>query len=159
MNHQIDSLYPRIGQVVFDHRPASNWSVAHYTFKAIALMYEERGYFETTSEDKKYFLTKGKLTDLFVTLRTEMAKLHENGHAWYTATFTLTPDGKFKMDFDYDHLPTFDIMPDPSDWLDEFKKYPRPELQAQIQDWIDGRINFKTDHAQIIERLRSLAKK
>jgi hypothetical protein len=68
----------------------------------------------------------------------------------------LAPDGKFSFDFDYDHLPTFDIMPDPEDWLEEFKKYPRPELQAQIQDWIDGRVPDK-DWRLMVERLAQLA--
>ncbi len=85
-----------------------------------------------------------------------MAKLHDNGHAWYTAVFTLTPDGKFKFDFDYDHLPAFDIMPSPDKWLDEFKHYPRPELQAQIQDWIEGKIGYdEPGYDEVVQRLRS----
>ena len=84
-----------------------------------------------------------------------MAKLHENNNAWFTAVCDVTPDGKYSFHFDYDHLPAFDIVPGPNKWLDEFKNYPRPELQAQIQDWIDG----KAEHADIVKRLGELQKK
>jgi hypothetical protein len=67
-----------------------------------------------------------------------MARLDENNHAWYTAKCHVTPEGAFSFEFDYDHLPAFDIAPSPSKWVDEFKHYPRPALQAQVQDWIDG---------------------
>jgi hypothetical protein len=119
-------------------------------------MSEEHGYWMSTRGEKsKTFVIEGAGDGAFGTMRTEMAKLHANGHAWYTAVFTLTPDGKFKFDFDYDRLPAFDIMPDPQDWLDEFKHYPRPELQAQIRDWIDGTVPYE-DYKLMVQRLRRL---
>jgi hypothetical protein len=88
----------------------------------------------------------------FSKFREEMAKFNPENGAWYTATFTLTPDGNFKFDFDYDHLPAFDIIPSPGKWVDEFKHYPRPELQAHVQDWMDK----KAEHSVIVARLREL---
>lgn len=156
MNDAIENLYQQIGQIVYANQPEVPWKKGEYWFTGITRYMEERGCYELPDSSKKYFVTGGKLTEPFVRLRTEMAKLHENGHAWYTATFTLTPDGDFKFDFDYDHLPAWDIIPSPDKWLDEFKHYPRPEIQAHIQDWIDGKIGY--DRAEIIvERLKELA--
>lgn len=92
------------------------------------------------------------VSDAFAALRAEMAKLHSNKHAWYTAICEVTPEGKFTFNFDYDHLPAFDIIPSSSKWLDEFKHYPRPELQEKIQDWIDG----KVEPGEIVKRLIKL---
>ncbi len=92
------------------------------------------------------------VNDAFEALRTEMARLHADKHPWYTAKCEVTPDGKFTFNFDYDHLPAFDIIPSPGKWLDEFKHYPRPELQREIQDWIDG----KVDAGEIVKRLLKL---
>ena len=139
--------------------PSSGWVRACYSYKAITCYSVQTGYFLNSAKVKsKTFAIDSPGYDALPILRAEMAKLHDNGHAWYTATFTLTPDGKFKFkfDFDYDHLPTFDIMPDPEDWLDEFKHYPRPELQAQIQDWIDGRVPYE-EWRSMVARLKQLA--
>lgn len=148
-----------IAKAVFSELPSGGWVSAKYVFRAIDRMSEEHGYYlKGDGSSSKTFVTDEPGEGSFKTLRTEMAQLHANGHAWYTATFTLTPDGKFKFDFDYDHLPAFDIMPSPDKWLDEFKAYPRPELQAQIQDWIDGTLGYDdTGHATIIKRLKTLS--
>lgn len=159
MNQKIQKLYQDIAMSVFQELPESNWQLAKYTYQAIRRYSFQSGYYlDSTGASSKTFVIDGAGFDAFPLLRTEMAELHANSHAWYTATFTLTPDGKFKFDFDFDHLPTFDIMPSPDKWLDEFKQYPRPELQEQIQDWIDGKIGYDdAGHAEIIARLKKLA--
>lgn len=104
---------------------------------------------EKYAEDIEYEVFKA-----IDSLRIETAKLN-HGEAWYTLVFKMTSDGKFKFDFNYEHLPKFDIMPEPDKWQDEFKKYPRPELQAQIQDWLDGTIGY--DRAdELVKRLADL---
>lgn len=155
MNKTIESLYMTIAQGVAAKIPQTPWKSVRYGFRAIRMMSEQSGYFidQEGRPSDITFVLDSPADDAFAPLRTEMAKLHENGHAWYTATFTLTPDGAFKFDFDYDHLPAFDIIPEPSNWLDEFKNYPRPEMQAIIQDWIDGR---NTDDREISRRLKAL---
>lgn len=157
MNSRIEKLQIELAQEVFSLTP-DDWVEAKASFMGITC-------FSITQI--RFISSAGKVSspgidqddDLpFDKLREEMAAINASGHAWYTAIFTLTPDGKFNFDFDYDHLPTFDIMPSPDKWLDEFKHYPRPELQAQIQDWIDGKIGYDdAGHAEIIERLKRLA--
>ncbi|MDH0897220.1 MULTISPECIES: hypothetical protein [unclassified Pseudomonas] len=155
MNPRIEKLQRELAQEVFNLTP-DDWAQARASFMGITCFsitqisfLSSTGEVSSPSIDQRYDLP-------FEKLRQEMAAQDINGHAWYTAIFTLTPDGKFKFEFDYDHLPTFDIMPDPEDWLDEFKQYPRPELQAQIQDWIDGRVPDK-DWRLLVERLEQLA--
>lgn len=40
-----------------------------------------------------------------------MATLSKNGHDWHTATLTITADGKFAFDFNYDDLPQIEVVP------------------------------------------------
>ena len=155
MNLAVESLQRELVQEVFK-LVCDDWVQARASFMGITCFRVVEVAFTSSAGEVSYPGIKQKVNLPFNELRQEMAAQDANGHAWYTANFTLTPDGKFKFEFDYDHLPTFDIMPDPEDWLDEFKKYPRPELQAQIQDWIDGRVPDK-DWRLLVERLEQLA--
>ncbi|MBR0565980.1 DUF600 family protein [Azoarcus sp. L1K30] len=159
MNQQLQELQTQIAQGIWRVMPEHHWIRTVFVEKAIKPYFHATGNVELANG--QISRVNGVSGDIFVafrSLRPEMAKLHDNGHAWYTATFTLTTDGKFKFDFDYDHLPAFDIMPSPDKWLDEFKHYPRPELQALIQDWIDGEITYDDDdevaYAALIKRLK-----
>jgi len=157
MGQVVDELYSEIAAAVYQELPDLGWERAIYTYQAIrGYSFQNGRHIDSNGQFSNTFVIDGAGFYALLKLRDEMAGLHENGQAWYTATCTVTPDGKFKFEFDYDHLPTFDIMPDPEDWLDEFKRYPRPELQAQIQDWIDGRVPDK-DWRLLVERLEQLA--
>lgn len=157
MNFTIEALYREIAQIVFDHQPQVDWQTSNYVYKGITLYSVGTGFHLSAKGEKIYFSGGRKIADVFKTLRGEMAALHDNGHAWYTATCIVTPAGKFTFDFDYDHLPTFDIMPDPMRWVDEFKTYPRPELQAHVQDWIDGKVtDADNGDVKMVERLKKL---
>ena len=157
MNPTVEQLQRELGVAVYQLTP-ERWTLAQASFMGITCYSVTQVSFLSEDGKRSYPSLQQEVKLPFAELRTEMAALHANGHAWYTATFTLTPDGKFKFDFDYDHLPAFDIMPSPDKWLDEFKHYPRPELQAQIQDWIDGKIGYDdAGHAEIIARLKQLS--
>ena len=94
-------------------------------------------YYPNSPDKPKYFDISDEVMDALDALRVEMANIN-GGEAWYTAVFRTTPDGKFNFDFDYDQLSAFQDLPDARAWLFECKKYPRPELPAHIQDWLDG---------------------
>jgi hypothetical protein len=157
MTPKIEEFYREIAMSVYNELPEVGWRKVVYIYQVICGYSSQNGYFlSSEGQRSKTFVIDGAGFDALLQLRDEMAAEHASGQAWYTANFLLAPDGKFSFDFDYDHLPTFDIMPDPEDWLEEFKKYPRPELQAQIQDWIDGRVPDK-DWRLMVERLAQLA--
>lgn len=155
MNAVIEGLYQDISSSTMLALQDKPWVSTEYMFRAIYRFSEQFGFFvDDGGRISKTYVTESPGDEAFGLLRTEMAK-RNNGRAWYTAVFKMTPDGKFRFKFDYDHLPAFDIMPEPHNWLDEFKKHPRPELQAQIQDWLDGSIGY--DRAdELVKRLADL---
>ncbi|SDH17265.1 Protein of unknown function, DUF600 [Pseudomonas flavescens] len=132
MTPEIQQLQQTIAQGVYDALPDDGWIQAQYSLLTITLFAEEIGHYLPENRKPVYFTIEDEASDAFHELRTKMAALHENGHAWYTATFTLTPDGNFKFDFIYDELPAFEIIPSPDKWADEFRTYPRPELQDLV---------------------------
>lgn len=132
MTPEIQQLQQTIAQGVYEVLPEDGWTDATYSFQAITRFFSETGNYLLNDVKTVSFVAEDEVSDAFRELRTKMAALHENGHAWYTATFTLTPDGNFKFDFIYDELPAFEIIPSPDKWADEFRTYPRPELQDLV---------------------------
>ncbi|UCJ17899.1 antitoxin YezG family protein [Pseudomonas sp. MM211] len=132
MTPEIQQLQQTIAQGVYEVLPEDGWTDATYSFQAITRFFSETGHYLLNDVKTVSFVAEDEVSDAFRELRTKMAALHENGHAWYTATFTLTPDGNFKFDFIYDELPAFEIIPSPDKWADEFRTYPRPELQDLV---------------------------
>jgi len=45
--------------------------------------------------------------------------------AWLTATLTITSDGHFSTDFDYDHEPRWSIPVDPATYAADLEEFPR----------------------------------
>ena len=153
MNDSIQSLYKTIAMGCAASRP-EQWTECVLDFKKIERYALAELYFTNPPGKPTYAEIDDGVFEALVKLRAEMATLND-GEAWYTAVFRMTPDGKYKFDFDYDHLPAFDLMPETDKWQDEFKRYPRPELQAQIQDWLDG--PYTDDKAEVlVQRLADL---
>ncbi|WP_426754778.1 immunity protein YezG family protein [Myxococcus sp. Y35] len=132
MMPEIQQLHQAIAHGVYDERPDGGWVQATYSFLAITLFQEESGLYRLVDGQQRSFVVADEVSDAFRELRTRMAALHENGHAWYTATLTMTADGNFTFDFNYDELPRFAIVPSAGKWADEFRTFPRPELQDRI---------------------------
>jgi len=149
--------YIKIATKLFHAVPEKKWKLAEFVYQEITGFAALTGRYEDESGEILADVDTRYAMDAFGTLREDMAARNENGHAWYTAVVTLTPDGKFKFDFDYDSLPAFDIVPDPDDFKEEFQKYPRPELQAQVQDWMDGRVSDE-DWELMVAKLKALNK-
>nr|WP_301340577.1 immunity protein YezG family protein [Myxococcus xanthus] len=99
---------------------------------AITLFSEETGRYRLADGQQRSFAATDEVTDAFDELRTRTATLGKNGHAWYTTTLTITADGNFAFDFNYDELPQFEVVPSAGKWADEFRTYPRQELQARV---------------------------
>jgi hypothetical protein len=58
-------------------------------------------------------------------LREELYKLSPNKGAWYTGIISVTNEGKFKVDFDYDEKPEFKYEPSPDKFIDDLNTFPR----------------------------------
>jgi hypothetical protein len=152
VNSDIEKLFEEIASLVRGAKPACSWTHGRYVYEGIAMISKGVCTFTRESGEEIGRAPGFAISRAFQALRIEMAKLNEPAQAWYTAQCEVTPDGKFKFAFDHARLPAFDIIPSPEKWLDEFNRYARPELQEQVQDWIDG----KAAAAEIVERLRQL---
>ena len=153
MSSAVEALYQSVARGCTESRP-EHWTECILEYKEIERYSTIELCFKNPPHEAVYPAANDAALDACIELRTAMAKLN-GGEAWYTAVFRMTPDGKYKFDFDYDHLPVFKFMPQGDKWTDEFKRYPRPELQAQIQDWLDGpETDEKSD--ELIQRLRDL---
>ena len=153
MTPAIEALYKTIALGCAASHP-DQWSECIFEYKAIERYAFAEMQFKNPPGDSIWPDFDNKILHVWRELRAEMAQLN-GGEAWYSAVFRMAPDGKYKFDFDYDHLPVFDFMPQADKWQDEFKRYPRPELQAQIQDWLDGpETDEKSD--ELIQRLANL---
>lgn len=153
MTPAIEAFHKSVAIGCAASRP-DQWTECVLEFKNIERYSTAQMYFANPSGKPHYAEVEESVLDAMDELRVAMAPLN-GGQAWYTAVFRMTPDGKYKFDFDYDHLPAFDLMPETDKWQDEFKRYPRPELQAQIQDWLDG--PYTDEKAEeLVQRLADL---
>jgi len=154
----MNRIYSDIAQELYKCLPHGEWIKAEYIFRQIGGYASATGRYEDKTGKVKGIsgVADGVLSD-FEKLRLGIPSQHLSCHAWYTAIITMTPDGKFKFDFDYDSLPAFDVAPDPDDFKVEFQQFPRPELQAQVQDWMDSKPSPK-DFEKMAARLKKLNK-
>jgi hypothetical protein len=75
-----------------------------------------------------------KLDELFVRLRSAMARAQPGKGAWFTAHVTVDSNGTFKFDFNYDRKPDFADELDEKRYRDDLRDFPRsPEC---IPEWL-----------------------
>jgi hypothetical protein len=156
MNQSIAELYQEIAQGVINSVPIDNWQRISYDIGTIGGYVESGGEYYDESNNREWITDiNSAVLVAFLKLRKEMAEFNPNNEAWYSAVIHIKKGGKFNFDFDYDHLPAFSTLPDRDKWESEFISYPRPQLRAHVQDWIDGTI--KDDDWEVVtKRLREL---
>ena len=137
MTREIHELYTTIVTAVHDAVPDQGWTEARYHYHRITQFAEETGSVRLDDGSVRSFVIEDEGSDALSDLRKAMACQHDNGHAWYSATVTLQSNGSFKFDFVYDALPPFEIIPSPAKWADEFRTYPRPELEPHVPEMPD----------------------
>lgn len=130
MSPEIEALNKTIASGIYAALPKESWTAATYRFNAITRYSEETGVCRLETGANQSFVVEDDATDALKNLRTAMARAHAEGHAWYSAAVTLMPDGNFRFDFIYDRLPPFRIVPSQDKWADEFRTYPRPDMQG-----------------------------
>ncbi|MFF2324260.1 hypothetical protein ACFVTJ_24755 [Agrobacterium sp. NPDC058088] len=134
MTPEIHELYKTIVTAIHNAIPDQGWTEASYHYHRITQFAEETGSFKRDDGSVVSFVIEDDGSDALSDLRKAMVRQSDNRHAWYSATVSLQQDGGFKFDFVYDTLPTFKIIPSPAKWADEFRAYPRPELEPFVPE-------------------------
>ncbi|RKS05673.1 uncharacterized protein DUF600 [Nocardiopsis sp. Huas11] len=66
-------------------------------------------------------------------------EMYEQGKGtWFSAQYTITPPGRFSVDFDYDNQPTFPFEPDPKTYYEDMAHFPRDF--ENTPDWLKDKI-------------------
>ncbi|MGW6280264.1 hypothetical protein [Kribbella sp. NPDC055071] len=76
------------------------------------------------------------LEDGFETLRRQMYQPGKG--AWLTARLTITPDGHFETDFDYDHEPAWSMPVDDDIYAADLAEFPRED--QYIPGWLRAKL-------------------
>lgn len=82
------------------------------------------------------------LPSAFLELKRTM--VHEQGGTWFSAEFTVSADGDFEVDYNYDRRVWFDgadpfapgSQPDDADWAAELELFPR--VPEAVPEWLGG---------------------
>lgn len=150
---EVKTLYLEIARGCEGSHPPQ-WTECLLFFKAIErISYAERCYLNYP-EQPTWLPAPSRAWSALSKLRDVMAQLN-SGRPWYSAVVYLNPQHEIRIDFDDAHLPDFAQVPEPDVWHVEFARYPRPDLQTQIQDWLDGRVP-PDRAAEVTQRLSDL---
>ncbi len=84
------------------------------------------------------------LPSAFLELKRTM--VHEQGGTWFSAEFTVSADGDFEVDYNYDRRVWFDgadpfapgSQPDDADWAAELELFPR--VPEAVPVWLGGEV-------------------
>ncbi|MCB2409394.1 immunity protein YezG family protein [Hymenobacter lucidus] len=143
MTDEIQNLFQHIGQLAVDSVPASEWDMVTVTIRAIRSYVEENVVYvhkEQQPVPKTFIINDRGLeyaertTPSFEKLRQLMYDEAPFRGAWYTAVMTITHDGKFNTEFEYEEKPKFDHMPVPEAFAQDFERFPRNE--ESTPDWL-----------------------
>lgn len=149
----VKRLYLDIARGCEGSHPAQ-WTECLLFFKRIErIAYAERCYL-TAPEPPTWMEAPSRVVSALTELRDVMAGLNGD-RPWYSVVVTLNPQHEIRFDFDWDHLPDFDVVPEPHLWHLEFTRYPRPDLQVHVQDWMDGSVPPERA-AEVTQRLADL---
>lgn len=77
-----------------------------------------------------------KIDNLLEQLRAEMYELSPEQGTWFSAKCTITKEGDFEMEYNYDHEPSLDT--EDMEYKKDFKRFPRSE--NKIPAWLKKRL-------------------
>lgn len=130
MSTEIETLNKTIAAGIYQALPRQGWTAATYRLNAITRHAEETGICRLETGKDHVFNVEDNTRDALKALRDAMAQRHAEKHAWYSAIVTLLPGGDVRFDFIHDRLPPFKAKPSQDKWRDEFRTYPRPDMQG-----------------------------
>ena len=143
MTDEIQELFQHIGQLAFASVPTDKWDTIKLTIRAIQPYVEEDVAYQHAEEQfvPKLFLIEDddlgdyeQVTPSFERLRQLMYNEAPFRGAWYTAVMTITHDGKFTTDFEYDKKPVFRYESSDEEYVRDFRHFPRNE--ASTPEWL-----------------------
>jgi len=123
MNEKIESLYPKIGQLFFEQLP-DDFDEAWLKTEMIDDVWSTEAFFLDTKGKTRY--KDSDLDDLEILLSDMRNTFKEEGVPPFSnATFWLTPDGRFSIDFGYEDVSDFGLAGKRrGEWM---KKYLKPD--------------------------------
>jgi hypothetical protein len=137
----LNSLIEEITQTILDNVPVENWN------KVVVQTSILTTYIESTTT---YYIDeiKGKSFDpdypdapeekkndaLFVGLREEMYRLSSGKGASYNVELVVSEDGEFKIEYDYDNKPNFEMEVDDTEYVLDNQEFPRDK--ESTPDWL-----------------------
>ncbi|UOQ74803.1 immunity protein YezG family protein [Hymenobacter cellulosilyticus] len=143
MTDEIQDLFEHIGQLAIDSVPTDEWDTIKIEIKAVRSFVERTviySHHEKTPEPKTFGIKDKELeydtriTPSFERLRQLMYDEAPFRGAWYTAVMTITPDGKFETEFDYEQKPAFDYEASAEEYSVDFEHFPRNEKSTP--EWL-----------------------
>ncbi len=134
MTDEIQNLFQHIGQLAVDSVPTDEWNVITVKVKAlltyveldVTYMHHEKQFVPKTFLIKhKHLEYDERTTPSFERLRHLMYNEAPFRGAWYTATMTITDDGKLDTEFDYDNKPEQEYKSEDAEYARDFEHFPR----------------------------------
>ncbi len=94
----VDDIYKKLGEAILNHIEAENWQRAQLHVEVIGTSVDFKGYLN----DNERFNAPGGFSLAKSVLNLHSITTQEGNNKWNRAVFTLTPDGKFDMEFIFD---------------------------------------------------------
>lgn len=115
--------YKVIARTIAQSAPP-DWTKAHLTYRSVSTMGEPQTVFELSDGSKKAVVVKGfDLRRAFTALRRTMYQPGKG--TWFTARFTLTREGHFSTDFDFDGEPQWQAPVGAEAYARDLEEFPR----------------------------------
>jgi hypothetical protein len=136
MTDNIQDLIQHIGQLAFNSLPSGQWNIITLTVRAITSYVELNASYihhEKQFVPVTFFLEDDHLdyeeqtAQSFEKLRQLMYNEAPFRGAWYTAVMSITDQGRFDTDFEYEERPKFDHKPVEEAYVLDFQHFPRNE--------------------------------
>jgi len=143
MTDDIQNLLQHIGQLAYNNVPTDEWDTITVTIKAlvtyveqdVSYVHQEKQFVPETFliEDDELEYDE-QTTPSFEQLRQLMYDEAPFRGAWHTAIMTITKDGKFNTEFDYENKPEFEYESGDDEYARDFQHFPRNE--ASTPNWL-----------------------
>jgi len=122
-----NNLINEIIQISNSNIPSDEWDNFTLNIYAINKMISIKSFYEENGKIISFDPEENgeDVTLKIKQLREELYKLSPNKGAWYTCIISVTSDGKFNIDFNYDEKPEFKYDPSPDKYIDDLNVFPR----------------------------------